>query len=133
MDNTVTYMTIFSEDFRNEISSNILDEIDDFVINTYFGNLDSIEVGYLDAIKVVETEKLKYPDFVQVVFDTVLEKAHKNYYIRIFEEMTKMRYNAFCQILPMKNPLLTFENPFFTEKAFEMQVSDIKLLERMKK
>jgi hypothetical protein len=126
-------MTTFSEDFRNEISSSILDEIDDFTINTYFGNLDIIEAGYIDAIKVVETEKLKYPDVVQVVFDTVLEKAHKNYYIHIFEEMTKIRYNSFCQILPMKNTLLTYDNPFFTIKASEIQVSDIKLLERMKK
>jgi hypothetical protein len=123
----------FNENFRNEISLNILEEIDDITINSYFGNIDFFESDYINAINIVEREKLKSPDVVKYLFDNVIKKATKNFYVHIFQEMSKLRYFNFCHILSIKNPILTFDNSFFSEKTLEIQLFDIKLLETMKK
>jgi hypothetical protein len=133
IDNSAKYITNFSEDFRNEISSNILEEIDNATINSYFGNMDFFELEYTNALKIVEREKFNSLEVVWYLFDNIIEKATKNLYIHIFQEFAKLRYFTFCQIVSTKNPLLTFDNPFFSEKALEMQLFDIKLLETMKK
>lgn len=121
-----------SEDFRNEVSSNILDEIDDLAINTYFENIYYFESKFVDSFRIVEAEKSKYLEITWPIFDEIVKKANKNFYIHIFEELCKLRYNAFCQVISTKNSLITFENPFFVQKSLDSESFDVTFLEKMK-
>jgi hypothetical protein len=128
-----------SEDFRNEVSSNILDEIDDLAINTYFENIYYFESKFHFANIAAQTKPisdhhgLKYLDKGKALrYFKAIKGDEKQFWInahsdeldRLINRRKSMRFIKRSD--KEKGRVESYWNPQLTKKSKNGEISNKK-------